>query len=895
MNSRVDSVSPTAHVPADSLRTASRQRRQVPDNRNLNSIHNEGSRLSLQRPEDHPCITESNERVCGPRLAKHAHVHLIQSPSARRRLAMKPKLHEHIHDGRRLRRVDIPTKKPSEVQERPLPPEPHTKKRRDDAPAGRSLRAAGSNLYAPHTYSVPSSSSSSNHTSEPTALPTPRPAWTVQWEWLPGFEGTNGPVFRMTEGVDYLRGTVLIVGAFYNYPAIVVWSEASTRNSSTWNISSIPGSYALEGLLTTIVQAYLPFETIVPPPPVPLPEPHPRSFNYTFLIVVGCVGMGILLGLIFAIGCLSRQGFQYAWLPGSFGPDYKADDLSSGMLGGGLSLTTLSGGAPGALADFKLCYERAMASRHLPIHDTLLIINPKEIVLSCVIGQGSFGRVWSGRWRNNVVAVKEFVFAQAAIEGGSLQRNSIIEEIVGEAGVMTCLRHPKILQLYGCSLTMQAIWLVSELCLKGSLRMLLSSKTTDLPLITKLSICMDIADAMHYLHSRSPPVIHRDLKTHNIFITEVSPGHLVAKIGDWGSARAVAMTGAKSMTQGVGTACWLSPEVINFSHFSKHSDVYAFGIILWEVFTRQDVYVGMSAAQIIAKVAHEGLRPQVPEDCAWDSIMTSCWQEDPLRRPTFHQVLVSLSKIYSTVRGHSHSAFVLPDHRAGSGDSVESPLLFPSELYEPLFDEYQGLKYVPEPVPESETPTDSPVDPDLAQLPLYTSHHVQMQYSSPASSVTTSSSFPVRTPISSGPERSASKLSIEPNAQVRSTSPQLPTPRMFLPPSSAGLSTPTVTSSLRDASSPERAATSVPRVGSNSNNSIYRNEMPLNFDVSDLTGPTYYIMEQDSDDDDTEADPLNFLFADRNKRGQPETYLGDKALKPHLPRKNSGSKLFGKK
>ena len=56
------------------------------------------------------------------------------------------------------------------------------------------------------------------------------------------------------------------------------------------------------------------------------------------------------------------------------------------------------------------------------------------------------------------------------------------------------------------------------------------------------------------------------------------------------------------MTQGVGTACWLSPEVICHAHFSKHSDVYAFGIILWEVFTRLDVYVGLSAAQIISKV-----------------------------------------------------------------------------------------------------------------------------------------------------------------------------------------------------------------------------------------------------------------------------------------------------
>ena len=198
---------------------------------------------------------------------------------------------------------------------------------------------------------------------------------------------------------------------------------------------------------------------------------------------------------------------------------------------------------------------------------------------------------------------------------------------MGEAGVMACLRHPKILQLYGCSLTMQAIWIVSEFCSRGSLRMLLNDRALDLPFLKKVSICLDVADGMLYLHTRQPPIIHRDIKSHNIFITEPSPGHFVAKIGDWGSARAVALTGAKSMTQGVGTACWLAPEVINYAHSSKDSDVYAFGIVLWEVFTRAEVYEGLSAAQIIAKVANEGLRPKVPRDCPWASIMTECWRQ----------------------------------------------------------------------------------------------------------------------------------------------------------------------------------------------------------------------------------------------------------------------------
>jgi serine/threonine protein kinase len=139
-----------------------------------------------------------------------------------------------------------------------------------------------------------------------------------------------------------------------------------------------------------------------------------------------------------------------------------------------------------------------------------------------------------------------------------------VEEIIGEAGIMTCLRHPKILQLYGCSLTIQAVWIVCELCQRGSLRMLLNDDiSTPLSNEQKLSLCMDIADGMSYLHRRTPSIIHRDLKSHNIFIMERSPGKYVAKIGDWGSARAIALSGAKSMTHGVGTACWLAPEVIN--------------------------------------------------------------------------------------------------------------------------------------------------------------------------------------------------------------------------------------------------------------------------------------------------------------------------------------------
>jgi hypothetical protein len=470
--------------------------------------------------------------------------------------------------------------------------------------------------------------------------------WEPKWEWLANFPGTNGPVRKLVTGKQDLQGALFIGGSFDNLPSLLLWN-AFPQKFGYGNLTVVGGKqHSLSGLVTAIVETYLPSDN--------RPTDHNHNnffdddtvirtahdnFDYTFMILLACVGIGIFIGLCFTLSCFSR----FSYPPD---PSFLDDENLSAESQVPMSLKTLSAdGQGGNAVDFKECFERAMKFRHLPTYETLIIINPKEILLSKIIGEGSFGRVWSGTWRNNAVAVKEFVFAQAAIAGGSLQRNNIIEEIVGEAGVMACLRHPKILQLYGCSLTMQAIWIVSELCARGSLKMLLMDHHQELPLFKRLSILIDVADGMQYLHNRVPPIIHRDLKSHNIFISELSPGNFIAKIGDWGSARAIALTGSKSMTQGVGTACWLSPEVINNAHFSKSSDVYAFGMILWEVYTRQEIYEGLSAAQIIAKVAHEGLRPQVPRHCPWSKIMTQCWKQDPAERPDFEGIVNNLAEI----------------------------------------------------------------------------------------------------------------------------------------------------------------------------------------------------------------------------------------------------------
>ena len=82
------------------------------------------------------------------------------------------------------------------------------------------------------------------------------------------------------------------------------------------------------------------------------------------------------------------------------------------------------------------------------------------------------------------------------------------------------------------------------------------------------------------------------MQSHNLFVQELPTGQICVKIGDWGSARAVALSGQrdpKTMTHGVGTACWLAPEVIKHAKGSERIDVYSFGIVLWELYTMEEV------------------------------------------------------------------------------------------------------------------------------------------------------------------------------------------------------------------------------------------------------------------------------------------------------------------
>ena len=124
------------------------------------------------------------------------------------------------------------------------------------------------------------------------------------------------------------------------------------------------------------------------------PPSASHAEDFTWLIVIACVLSGTILGL--GLGCYNQGNRQNS--PFSLTTDGEGEDTN---LLGGIQLKTLAGGGGVDSIDFRACVERAMLARHLPSAESLLIVNPKEVVLSKIIGEGSFGRVWSGHWRNN--------------------------------------------------------------------------------------------------------------------------------------------------------------------------------------------------------------------------------------------------------------------------------------------------------------------------------------------------------------------------------------------------------------------------------------------------------------------------------------------------------------
>lgn len=189
--------------------------------------------------------------------------------------------------------------------------------------------------------------------------------------------------------------------------------------------------------------------------------------------------------------------------------------------------------------------------------------------------------------------------------------------------------HPNIVQLLGVSTNGPRPLVVLEYCNEGSLDKLLYDMEETLSTEKQLSIINAIAKGLNHLHENN--IVHRDLAARNILMHNGE-----AKISDFGLSRALkeeAQVGKTAST--IGPIRWMAPESIASQTYGVKSDVWMFGIILYEITAKEEPHIGEDTLNIAIKIRDSGFTPTITNDCpeVLKEIMKMCWQLDPSMRP----------------------------------------------------------------------------------------------------------------------------------------------------------------------------------------------------------------------------------------------------------------------
>lgn len=302
-----------------------------------------------------------------------------------------------------------------------------------------------------------------------------------------------------------------------------------------------------------------------------------------------------------------------------------------------------------------------------------------EVTVKSFLAEGAFGRVYSGEWQQLDVAIKVMKGADHPDAAEDPAYRSAVDRLNAEAmadferecKTLQQLRHPHVLAFHGAGMDPSGqLFMVTELLVMGSLYDTLCNQNHPMPWTMREHVAYQIALGMEFLHARA--IVHRDLKSPNVFLDDV----LSVKVGDVGTATVVSaamraagadpdalQSGTKSMASNTfddvaGTLLWMAPELLSgVASLPKgasllKTDVFSYGILLWEIATRQTTSLwkelqestGIGFPTALAKALNAGERPTLRSDFQTRhpllaKVMSDCWQTSPARRPTFSRIV----------------------------------------------------------------------------------------------------------------------------------------------------------------------------------------------------------------------------------------------------------------
>ena len=271
------------------------------------------------------------------------------------------------------------------------------------------------------------------------------------------------------------------------------------------------------------------------------------------------------------------------------------------------------------------------------------IIKSNTIKILRKIGEGNSSDIFLGIYRGIEIAEKRL----------HLNKEKNITEFKREVSSFISLNHPYLLIFFGVIAEPKHLSIITEYCPGGNLHELLyKKKHIYLSWKIRKEFLLQIAIGMNYLHTNNPPILHRDLKSLNILLTnDIKKSNDITdiKIADLGLS--VVNEKKNLSNERVGTCHWMAPEVINCQRYTTKSDVYSFGIIIWEVCTREMPYDSINNREtILYRVSVNRERPNIkrmPNDTPekLKELMEQCLEHEPNKRPSFENIIKIIKEI----------------------------------------------------------------------------------------------------------------------------------------------------------------------------------------------------------------------------------------------------------